>query len=210
LPTQQQLFEAFYTFVTLLAMLNPIEAAAAFATISGQRTPEQLASIAWRSTLFAAGILLVFSFAGEALLTAMGVSLPAFKIAGGLLLLKIAFGMVFAEPSSSSTSANAPVSDPSIFPLAIPIISGPGALAAGVTLVSRAHEHQILADATFVVIALVAFVIVYAAMRGSAAITKVLGPTGIDAAGRLVGIIVAAIAVQMIVNGATDLMHGKL
>ena len=139
---------------------------------------------------------------------------PAFKIAGGLLLLKVGFDMVFAQQTASqqASSKTEPVtkSDPSVFPLAIPIISGPGALTAGVTLISRAHEHQVLADIAFVAIALVVFALTYLAMRGSEKITKVLGPTGVDATGRLVGIIVAALAVQMIVNGVGEITKASI
>lgn len=206
-----QLFEAFYSFVTLLAMVNPIEAAAAFTTLTAGRSPQEQARIALRATVVAAAILLGFSYAGEALLNAMGISLAAFKIAGGLLLLKVGFDMVFAEKSATGGAggpAGPPASDPSVFPLAIPLISGPGALTAGVTLVSRAHENRVLADLAFIAIALVVFAITYLAMRGSERITKLLGPIGVDAAGRLVGIIVTAIAVQLVVNGAGSLVHG--
>jgi len=120
--------------------------------------------------------------------------------------------MVFAVKSENATSQStqappAPHDDPSVFPLAIPIISGPGALTAGVTLVSRAHTHRILADVAFIGIALVVFAITYVAMRGSSSITKLLGRVGVDAAGRLVGIIVTAIAVQMVVDGLHGLVH---
>ena len=118
-------------------------------------------------------------YAGEALLHALGVSLPAFKIAGGLLLLAVGFSMVLAPNAKKASAGGATpqqLTDPSVFPLAIPIISGPGALTAGVTLLSRAHEHRVLADVTFILIALAVFAITYLAMRGAETITKWLGP----------------------------------
>ncbi|MGB6521388.1 MAG: MarC family protein, partial [Candidatus Cybelea sp.] len=96
--------EAFYVFVTLLAMLNPIEAAAAFATLTEGRTAEEQASIARRATIIAGAALLVFGFVGEALLKALGVEIGAFKIAGGLLLLKVGFNMVFDEKTDRQTA----------------------------------------------------------------------------------------------------------
>ena len=167
---------------------------------------------ALRAALVGLLILVAFGYAGEALLKALGVSMPAFKVAGGLLLLKVGFDMVFAQQTSSDAADTekaraAPASDPSVFPLAIPIISGPGALTASVALVNRAHENQLLADFTFVLIAAVVFAITYLAMRGSQRLTRLSGKTGVDATGRLVGIIVAAIAVQLIVDGATAIVH---
>jgi multiple antibiotic resistance protein len=119
--------------------------------------------------------------------------------------------MVFAEKTDSETAnaekTRAPQNDPSVFPLAIPIISGPGALTAAVTLINHAHQNLAMADLGFVLVVLVVFALTYLAMRGAEGLTKVLGPTGVDASGRLVGIIVAAIAVQMVVNGALQIVH---
>lgn len=198
-----------YIFVTLLAMINPVEAAAAFATLTEGRSAGAQAAIARRASIVSFGILVVFGFLGEALLHALGVSIPAFEIAGGLLLLKVGFNMVFAEKTDSETADTAksttpPASDPSVFPLAIPIITGPGALTASVTLVSQAHD-QWLAYGVLVASAIIVFAITWMAMRGAQWLTRVLGRTGVDATGRIVGIIVAAIAVQLIINGVTTL-----
>jgi multiple antibiotic resistance protein len=205
--------ELLYAFVTLLAMVNPVEAAAAFATLTEGRAHADQARIALRATVAGCAILLAFAFGGDALLRALGVSLPAFKIAGGLLLLKVGFNMVFAEKTdrdaANTAKAAAPASDPAIFPLAIPIITGPGALTAAVTLVTSAHDAQIvLTDATFLGITLVVFAITYVTMRGAEQLNRVLGPTCVDATGRLVGIIVAAIAVQMVINGVAGVTNG--
>jgi len=209
----QVISEAFYSFVTLLAMVNPVEAAAAFATLTSGRSPANQARIALRAAVVGLGILLAFGYVGEALLKAIGVSLASFKVAGGLLLLKVGFDMVFAQRTSSDAAESekslpSPTSDPSVFPLAIPIISGPGALTASVALVNRAHENQVLTDLAFVLIAAIVFAITYLAMRGSQRLTRVLGKTGVDATGRLVGIIVAAIAVQLIVDGVSPIARG--
>ncbi|HZY98489.1 MAG TPA: MarC family protein [Candidatus Baltobacteraceae bacterium] len=207
--------EILYIFVTLLAMVNPVEAAAAFATLTEGRSSEAQATIARRATVVSFGILVIFGFLGEELLQALGVSIPAFEIAGGLLLLRVGFNMVFAEKTDSETADTAKVTaaqaaDPSVFPLAIPIITGPGALTASVTLVSQARD-QWLAYGVLVVCAVVVFAITWGSMRGSEWLTKVLGRTGVDATGRIVGILVAAIAVQIIINGVTGLglIHGR-
>jgi multiple antibiotic resistance protein len=206
-----QLGEAFYVFVTLIAMLNPIEAAAAFATLTGGRSAKDQAQIARRATIVAAVALIAFAFLGEALLRALGVEIGAFKIAGGLLLLKVGFNMVFAEKTDRQTAdtvkQSMPAADPSVFPLAIPIITGPGALTASVALVNPTDTHQYLNGGIFVVVALVVFAITYAFMRGSQKLTAWFGETGIDAVGRIVGIIVAAIAVQLVINGISSLTN---
>jgi multiple antibiotic resistance protein len=201
--------EVLYIFVTLLAMVNPVEAAAAFATLTEGRSEQAQAKIAWRATIVSFGILVAFGFLGLELLHALGVSIPAFEIAGGLLLLKVAFNMVFAEKTDSETAETVktvepPHSDPSVFPLAIPIITGPGALTASVTMVSQSHD-QWLAYGVLVGAAVIVFALTYASMRSAEWLTGVLGRTGVDATGRIVGILVAAIAVQLIINGTTTL-----
>jgi multiple antibiotic resistance protein len=207
-----QIAEAFYVFVTLLAMLNPIEAAAAFASLTEGRSPKDQAQIALRATIVAGIVLIAFAFAGEALLGALGVEIGAFKIAGGLLLLKVGFDMVFAEKTDRQTAdsakaTDAPLSDPSVFPLAIPIITGPGALTASVALVNPTPDHQLLNGGIFVIVALIVVGITYVFMRGAQQLTKWFGKTGVDAVGRIVGIIVAAIAVQLIINGVSTLTN---
>jgi multiple antibiotic resistance protein len=203
---------AFYSFVTLLAMVNPIEAAGAFASLTGDKTPQQRNAIALRATLLAAGILVGFALIGDALLRALGISIEAFQIAGGLLLLRVAFNMVFAKETDNDTADDVkshpqPSSDPSVFPLAIPIITGPGALTAIVTIVANGRTHPLIAYPTIVVIIAAVFGLTYLAMRASGMLSAFLGRTGIDATSRVVGIIVAAIAVQLVIDGATEMSH---
>lgn len=206
-----QIGEGFYVFVTLLAMLNPIEAAAAFATLTEGRSAADQAQIARRATIVATVALIAFAFAGEALLGALGVKIGAFKIAGGLLLLKVGADMVFAEKTDRQTAdsakAIAPSNDPSVFPLAIPIITGPGALTASVALVNPTDTHHYLNGGIFVIVALIVMGITYGFMRAAQTLVRWFGATGIDAVGRIVGIIVAAIAVQLIVNGISNLTN---
>ncbi|MBV8204971.1 MAG: MarC family protein [Candidatus Eremiobacteraeota bacterium] len=202
---------AYYSFITLLVMVNPIEAAAAFDTLTAGDAAQRQRAIAWRATIAGLVILLVFGFAGDLILRSLGVSFPAFRIAGGILLFKVGANMVFAQQTQTdeaSTPANQQRPDPSIFPLAIPIITGPGALTASVTLFAKTHEQpdHLVAIAMLVGLACVVFAITYVTMRGSQSLTALLGETGVDAIGRIMGIIVAAIAVQLIVEGAQQLM----
>jgi multiple antibiotic resistance protein len=199
-----------YAFVTLFAMLNPVEAAAAFATLTTGRTPQGKHAIALRASIVAGVILLGFGLIGRFLFDALGISLAAFRIAGGLLLLKVAFNMVFAVQTDTDQAEDAkasphPSGDPSVFPLAIPIITGPGALTAIVTLFGKTHGDPMIYLAISI-IALIVMFLVYFAMVGSESITKVLGTTGVDATGRLVGIIVAAIAIQLVIDGGYEVL----
>jgi multiple antibiotic resistance protein len=200
--------QTFYAFVTLLALVNPISAAAVFMAVTDGRSPEDRKKIAKHATIIAGVTLVAFAFAGEALLGALGVKIGAFKVAGGLLLLKVAFDMVFAEKPDrravDRSKENAGQNDPAVFPLAIPMISGPGALTASVALVDS-PDRRLQTGAIFIIAALAVIGITYAFMRGAGKLTRWFGETGIDAVSRVVGIVVAAIAVQLVVNGVSGL-----
>lgn len=197
-----------YTLVTFLAMINPVEAAAMFATVTAGRTAREKRQIAWKATNTAAVILLGFGIVGNQLMRTLGISLAAFKIAGGLLLLQVGFGMVSAAATRADRDdAPAPQPDPSVFPLAIPIISGPGALTVSVTLFGRA-EGKILTILLIASIALVVFGLTYLAMRASGILVRVLGPSGVEAVGKVLGIIVAAIAIQLVIDGLSQITGG--
>lgn len=131
-----------------------------------------------------------------------------------MLLLKVGFDMVFAqrthrEVADDSKTDAPPSPDPSVFPLAIPIITGPGALTASVALLNPTDASHSANALIFIVVALVVVAITYASMLAAETLTRRFGQTGIDAVGRVVGIVVAAIAVQMIVNGVSSLTNLK-
>jgi multiple antibiotic resistance protein len=210
------LFESlFYDFVTLLAVVNPIEAAATFATLTSAESSQNQARIAARSSIIALIILVAFGFIGDGLLKALGIGFPAFRIAGGLLLLKVGFDMVFAKDTGTQKlapgeeQAAVTSADPSVFPLAIPIITGPGALTTIVTLMSKRNESW-LEVGLVTLIAVAVLSITFLAMRASQSLKKVLGTTGINAVGRVMGIIVSAIAIQLVVDGMQVVFPGMM
>ncbi len=214
-----ELQAVFYDFITLLAIVNPIEAGAAFATLTARATPAQQEVIAARASVVAAIILIGFGFLGDILLKALGVGFPAFRIAGGLLLLQVGFNMVFAKDTGAAKltpnerNAASLVDDPSVFPLAIPIITGPGALTTIVAILSKRHETP-LESVLIVVTVLVVVGITFLTMRVSERLSRFLGATGVNAVGRVSGIIVAAIAIQLVVDGVGEvfpvLAHSSL
>lgn len=197
----------FYDFIALLVIVNPIQAAAAFATLTRSAAPAEQRRIALQASVTAFIILVAFAFAGEFLLGALGISFGAFRIAGGLLILLVGIGMVFAKDESTNdktTGTAAPLSDPTTFPLAIPIIAGPGALTTIVGLVSK-HRESLLEVGLVVFFAFLVIFATFLAMRVSQPLLRVLGTTGVNAVGRVMGIIVASIGVQIMVNGLRQL-----
>ncbi|MGA8098820.1 MAG: MarC family protein, partial [Candidatus Cybelea sp.] len=111
------------------------------------------------------------------------------------------------EMAHSASQNDDPQSDPSVFPLAIPIITGPGALTASVALVNPTDTHNYSNGVTFVIVALLVIGINYLFMLGAEKLTTRIGQTGIDAVSRIIGIIIAAIAVELVVDGVTSLTH---
>lgn len=202
-----------YDFVTLLAVVNPIEASAAFATLVGGRDVEQQNQIALRASGVALILLVIFVFVGGGLLSALGIGFPAFRIAGGLLLFRVGFNMVFAKATGTEKLSPAEQShaeqkdDPSVFPLAIPIITGPGALTTVVALMPK-KGHIVKGAGMIIAVVVMVMALTYVAMRASRWVSRALGPTGINAVGRIMGIIVAAIAVQMIIDGTQQTFPG--
>ncbi len=194
----------FSAFVTLFVTIGPIEAAVIFAGLtSGIHRPDRR-SLAARAVLIAGGVLGLFALLGGALLSLMHVSLAAFRVAGGVLLFLQALSLTFANRGLSSISedeqkeARQP-GDIAVFPLAFPLIAGPGALAAVVLLMGRSEG---VAEAAAILLMLVfCLVVTYAAMRGADLLVARLGATGADVVGRISGVLLAAMAVQFIFDG---------
>ncbi len=191
-------------FVTLLATIGPVETAAVFASLTSGIHRAHRISLAVRATLVAGGLLLAFALAGNLFLVLLHVSLPAFQIAGGLLLFLQALTLTFSKAGLSSISegeqreAERP-GDIAVFPLAFPIIAGPGALSAIVLLMGRTEG---LANGA-IVIALLALCLglTFAAMLGADRLVERLGKTGSDVVGRISGVLLAALAVQFVLDG---------
>ena len=133
---------ALVAFTTFFATIGPLDTAALFPALTPQNTARERRAMARKGCLIGAGILLFFAFFGEGVLTAFGISLPALRTAGGILLLLIAVDMVFARNSGGTTTtaderAEATAKqDVSVFPLATPLIAGPGAIGAAILLVA--------------------------------------------------------------------------
>jgi len=204
---------AFYAFVAFLVILDPPGTAAVFAAMTRTLTPAHRRQMAQRATLLAAMVLFAFAVGGKALLGALGIGLPAFRIGGGILLFLLAADMVFARQSglrSTTASENeeaAARQDITVFPLAFPLIAGPGAMTSVVLMMGRAEGHPWTAVAVLAVLGLV-LLLLLAALLAAGPILRLLGQTGAHVIGRLMGIILAALAVQFILDGMLQAMPG--
>jgi multiple antibiotic resistance protein len=192
--------------VTLLAMVDPVGTVPIFLSLTPAASPDQRRRIARRAVTVALGVMVLFAVAGQPLLRVLRVSIPAFQIAGGVLLFLIAVDMLFARRSGAretpeeEADALARHHDVSVFPLAIPTLSGPGTIAATVLLMGQADGDPVrvaLVGAAMVVTMAVTWVV----LRGAEAVSRALGVTGIHVLSRLMGILLSALAVQMILDG---------
>ncbi len=171
------------------------------------------ARIVNQAVLVAALIVLFMGLVGRPVLDALGITLPAFMIAGGLLLFLIAIDMLFARKTGAKRTEEeereaAAVENPAVFPLAIPMIAGPGTIATVLLLISLAHGDRVKLVTIFVAYA-VALAATWFCMRSAGRLMQLIGKTGIHVVTRVLGIILAALAVQFVINGvlATPLLH---
>jgi multiple antibiotic resistance protein len=192
-------------FVTLFVVIDPPGCAAIFATLTGNATPAQRRAIALRAVAIATSILLFFGLLGEDLLKALGISLAAFRIAGGAMLFLIALEMVFERRTERRENrANELASEPehediSVFPMAIPLLSGPGSIASIMLLMARSEG---LPQSLVVIGALVAVQLLsLLALFWAATLMRILGKRIEAMVSRLLGVLLGALAVQFIIDG---------
>lgn len=196
---------ALTSFVTLLVVIDPVGTAPMFVALTAGMAPARRRVVALRACAIALGILTVFGLAGNAVLESLGISLPAFRIAGGLLLFLIAVDMLFEKRTKRREDrAQEDDHDPSVFPLATPLIAGPGAMAAMILLntgsdvgwLDKLEVHAVMLGVILLVLAMF--------MVGGL-IEKALGRTGILVVTRLLGMLLAALSVQFVLDGLTAL-----
>ncbi|HAT86783.1 MAG TPA: MarC family protein [Rhizobiales bacterium] len=192
-------------FVTLFVTIDPLGLAPIFLAITSGASKQERMKIAVRAVLTAAVILIAFALIGQAILSVLGISLGAFRIAGGLLLFVIAFEMVFEKRKErKSKSAQKALTDDEIhniavFPLAIPLIAGPGAISAVLLLVSQSSgwvdQGSVLAVILFVLILVMLMFLL------ASPVERLLGESGRNVLTRLLGVLLSALSVQFIADG---------
>jgi len=196
--------------VTLLVVVDPVGLVPTFIGITHGLPDKARRSVALRASLIAAAVLIGAAFIGEWLLRTLAISLPAFRIAGGLLLFSIASEMVFGlrtqrQSQTAEQAVEERVRNIAAFPLAIPLMAGPGAITATVLLAGRSGgdiTRLSLLIAVIVAVLLVCLVAFALADR----ISRLFGTTGNIVLSRLLGVLLAALAVQFVVDGVRALM----
>ncbi len=202
----------FKSFLTLFVVIDPVGLAPVFVSLASFHTDQEQIQIAGQAVLVAAVILIGFALGGDALLRFLGISIQAFQVAGGFLLFRIAVDMVFAQwqrETEEERVESQQRQDISVFPLAIPLIAGPGTLVSTLILTSEAQDYPLgmeIVLGNIVVVLLISYVL----LRLAVMLAKILGQTGINVITRILGILVAALAVQYIAEGSGALLEVAL
>lgn len=199
-------------FVTLFVVIDPPGCVPIFSSLTAGTTPRHRFDMAIRSSLIAGGVLIAFALGGESFLSALGITLPAFKIAGGLMVFVIAIDMVFekrtqrresrAEEVKSAAGAAGKAmeeEDISVFPMAIPMLAGPGSIASVMLLSARTDD---IAQEAVVLGALVTVLLLtLLCLLAAGPIMKLMGAKFEGALTRLLGVVLAALAAQFVIDG---------
>jgi multiple antibiotic resistance protein len=193
-----------FTLVALLVIVDPFGTAVIFASMTTNNTDAERRRQAIRATVIAAIVLGVFALLGGWLLRSLGIGLPAMKVAGGLLLFLLAADMVmgqtFLRATPAEQKAGAEEHDISVFPLAIPLLAGPGAMTSMVLM-----REQVRGDPAGLAAVMLALVVVLVltlvCLLGAATVARLLGRTGGHVIGRVLGVLLAALAAQIALDG---------
>lgn len=189
--------------VVLFVVVEPPSLVPIFATMTEGASDGYRRRMALKACAIALGILVVFALAGSRFIELMGISIDAFRIGGGLMLFLIALDMVFAREEKTTAEEKAETrrrADISVFPLAFPLIAGPGALATVLLTFGSAKPDPLLyAGLVAVICAVVVITLLF--MLSTPLVMRVLGVTGAKVVSRLAGVILAALAVQFVIDG---------
>jgi multiple antibiotic resistance protein len=194
----------FHDLVTLIVVVNPIGLVPLFIGVAGQESAARRKQIALQAVLIAACILLAFIVIGQIMLEALGIELASFQLAGGLVLLIIALRMVLQDTDAPAVAAVADQRNIAVFPLATPFIAGPATIMA-VVLLTDNNVYTVWQQITTSLVLLLVLAVTYACLMGADLIQRVLRPTGANVVSRIMGLILAALAIQAIISGLRGL-----
>ncbi|KAJ04734.1 MarC family protein [Sulfitobacter mediterraneus] len=186
--------------VTMFVVMDPIAIAPVFLALTPGMSNAQRRRIAWRAVSVAGFVLAIFALAGEAVLTFIGISMPAFRVAGGILLFLTAIDMLFDRRTKrrKDRADEDDHDDPSVFPIAIPLIAGPGSIASIILLTGEKPGFEGLA--TVVVMTVFTLAVMAVTLQASGQLERI-GKTGINVITRLLGMLLAALSVQFVLDG---------
>jgi multiple antibiotic resistance protein len=191
---------------TFFATIGPLDVAAVFAALTADEAPKHRRRMAVRGALIATGILITFALIGESLLFALGISIAALRTGGGILLLLIGIDMVFARSSGSTSTTDEEEQealgkrDISVFPIATPLIAGPGAMGAVILLMANT-EGELVLQAAVIASLMVILVLTFGMLLLASKIQRLFGVTGMHVVTRIFGVLLSALAVQFIFDG---------
>lgn len=200
-------------FATAFTIIDPVGMIPLTVSVTAGATPARRAAIVRQAILVAAVVILIMGVVGKRILESLGITLPAFTIAGGALLFLISVDMLFGRRTGTKQTPEeeregAESTNPAVFPLAVPMIAGPGTIATVLVLVTLAGGDREKLAVVFAAYAS-ALAVAWICMRLSTQMLRVIGTTGIHVVTRLFGILLSALAVQFVLNGlaATPLLH---
>ncbi|WP_026380175.1 MarC family protein [Afifella pfennigii] len=198
-------------FVTLFVTIDPAGLAPLFIALTAGMSRAERRQVGLRATIIAFVILVLFALAGTAILALFGITLAAFRIAGGLLLFVIAFEMIFEKRAerherSATRLTSAEMGHLAVFPLAIPLVAGPGAISATILLAGKLPGLAGKAELVGVIAVILAITFFVFALAER--IEKLIGDTGRMVISRLLGVILAALAVQYVADGIVAFIAG--
>jgi multiple antibiotic resistance protein len=198
------------TFIIFFVVIEPVSLVPMFGALTRGGEPGYRRKMAWKSVAISAGIFIVFALAGDWLLRLLGISVSAFKIAGGALLFLLAVDMVLARESGlRSTTVREQEEaryreDISVFPMAFPLITGPGALATLLLLTAETSDY--FEFSLVLGMGLLALAVTLVFLLLTQPLMRVMGVTGGTVVSRLLGVVLAALAVQYVVDGFTEVL----
>jgi len=192
----------------LVAIVNPLGAIPVYLSLTASLSIAEKKKVAGAAAIATALVLIFFSLAGTAILAFFGITIDAFRVAGGLLLLMMALNMMGATAQQDHDPDPGDSKTIGIMPLAIPLMAGPGSISTVIVYAdqSASLEHRLLVGGTILTVA----VAIYVALRGGAMGSKVLGPVTVTVFNRIMGLIIAAIAVEFILDGIAGHYPGLL
>ena len=200
---------ALVAFSSLIVIINPLLVTSVFITLTASATAESKRAIIRKTTLIAFIVLLVFAAFGTLVFKFFAITIGAFQIAGGIILFSVAMGMLHARISRTKQTPEEmdeamSREDIAVVPLAIPIVSGPGAITTVVVLSGETHAIAGMAILFFAIV--VSMAIVFVMLRNAARIQRFIGHSGLNITTRLMGLVLAAVAVQFVIHGVESVL----
>lgn len=198
-------------FITLLALINPFGAIPMFLSLTSHQTPAQVGRTINTAAIATAVVIAVSALFGQALLGAFGISIASLQVGGGVLLFLIALNMFNAEPGRARSTPEeeheaAERSSIAVVPLTIPLLAGPGTMSSVIILSESARHWWQLA--LLVLIGAAIGCVVWVTLRMAGPISRLAGQTGLNIMTRVMGLVLAALAVEFVANGVRTLLHG--